>query len=171
MLSKDFAKVAELYCSSIPTFTSFSVFPFTDLVKYATISGIMYLPRAEVKQRLVQVSDVELALREMPVLAGLLHSFDNCQYHTFFECLLQLEGVLALDPYLRQHAATIIGVLRLRAYQQFLDSFKWWESEVGLRVAALYSRWLIVSACRYSLLTASCHGSSLKDRSTQRSIE
>lgn len=65
MIEKDFAKVAELYSTAVPTFTSFSVFSFNDLVKYAVITGIMYLPRPVLKSRLVSQSDVEIALMEM----------------------------------------------------------------------------------------------------------
>lgn len=124
MISKDFAKVADLYTKAIPTFTSFSVFSLNDLVKYAVISAIMCLPRSAIKKYLVEVSDVEIALLEMPVLQRLLRSFDECLYHEFFQSLLQLEEILKKDPYVRPHAAFVIGVLRLRAYQQFLDSFK-----------------------------------------------
>ena len=56
MIEKDFAKVAELYSTAVPTFTSFSVFSFNDLVKYAVITGIMYLPRPVLKSRLVSQS-------------------------------------------------------------------------------------------------------------------
>lgn len=124
MIAKDFAKVADLYTKAIPTFTSFSVFSLNDLVKYAIVSAIMYLPRRDIKKYLVEVSDVEMALLEMPVLKQLLASYDECRYHVFFESLLQLEGVLKSDPYLRQHSSFIIGNLRLKAYQQFLDSYK-----------------------------------------------
>lgn len=132
MISKDFAKVADLYTKAIPTFTSFSVFSLNDLVKYAVISAIMCLPRSAIKKYLVEVSDVEIALLEMPVLQRLLRSFDECLYHEFFQSLLQLEGILKKDPYVRPHAAFVIGVLRLRAYLQFLDSFKWREKCVGM---------------------------------------
>ena len=124
MIEKDFAKVAELYSTAVPTFTSFSVLSFNDLVKYAVITGIMYLPRPVLKSRLVSQSDVEIALMEMPTLQSLLLSFDECRYHDFFVSLLQLEGILKSDPYLRGSVSLIIDVLRLKAYQQFLDSFK-----------------------------------------------
>lgn len=132
MISKDFAKVADLYTKAIPTFTTFSVFSLNDLVKYAVISAIMCLPRSSIKKYLVEVSDVEIVLLEMPVFQRLLKSFDECLYHEFFQSLLQLEMLLKKDPYIRQHASFVIGVLRLRAYQQFLDSFKWREMGMGV---------------------------------------
>ena len=70
---------------------------------------------------------MEMALLEMPVLKQLLAAYDECRYHAFFESLLQLEGELKSDPYLRQHSSFIIGNLRLKAYQQFLDSYKRWR--------------------------------------------
>lgn len=78
MIDGDFAKVAELYSTAIPTFTSFSVFPFNDLVKYAVITGIIHLSRPTLKSRLVEQSDVEMTLLEMPSLRSLLMSFDEC---------------------------------------------------------------------------------------------
>ena len=124
MIDGDFAKVAELYSTAIPTFTSFSVFPFNDLVKYAVITGIIHLSRPTLKSRLVEQSDVEMALLEMPSLRSLLMSFDECRYHDFFVALLELEPILKEDPYLRKHTSQLIEALRLKAYQQFLDSFK-----------------------------------------------
>ena len=125
MLSGEYEKVALLYCKSIPTFTTFSVFSFNNLVQYAIITGIMYLSRPEIKTYLTSISDVEMVLLEMPILKRLLYSFDECRYHEFFLSLLDLEGVLLSDPYLRQKSSFIIELLRLKAYQQFLDSFKW----------------------------------------------
>ena len=37
---------------------------------------------------------------------------------------LELEPILKEDPYLRKHTSRLIEALRLKAYQQFLDSFK-----------------------------------------------
>lgn len=125
MMNGEYEKVASLFSKAIPTFTTFSVFRFTDLVRYAIITSIMYLQRAEIKQYLVAVSDVEIALFEIPVLKQLLMAFDECRYHAFFKALLDLEPILLADPYLRSYSSTIISRLRLRAYQQFLDSFKW----------------------------------------------
>ena len=127
MMNGDYEKVANLYAKAIPTFTTFSVFSFNDLIRYAIVTGIMHLSRSSIKQYLVSVSDVEIALFEMPVLKQLLYSFDECRYHDFFLSLLDLEGILLSDPYLRPNASKIIGVLRLKAYQQFLDSFKWYS--------------------------------------------
>ena len=124
-MNGEYEKVASLFSKAIPTFTTFSVFRFTDLVRYAIITSIMYLQRAEIKQYLVAVSDVEIALFEIPVLKQLLMAFDECRYHEFFKALLDLEPILLADPYLRSYCSTIISRLRLRAYQQFLDSFKW----------------------------------------------
>lgn len=125
MIAKDFAKVAELYCATIPTFTSFSVFSFNDFVKYAVITSIMTQPRSSIKQNLVNSSDVEMSLLEMDTLHKLLTSFDECKYRDFFYALLDLEPILKQDPYLLSSTSLIIGELRLKAYQQFLDSFKW----------------------------------------------
>lgn len=125
MMNGDYEKVASLYPKTIPTFTTFSVFSFNELVHYAVITGIMYLSRSDIKKYLVSVSDVEIALLDMPVLRQLLSSFDECRYHDFFVSLLNLESILLTDPYLRNNASSIIGTLRLKAYQQYLDSFKW----------------------------------------------
>lgn len=124
MLEKDFSRVAEIYSLAIPTFTSFALFSLNDLVKYAVISGIMHLSRPHIKSRLVEQSDVEIALMDMPVIHSLLHSFHECKYNQFFISLLELESVLKEDPYLHASVSHIIERLRLKAYQQFLDSFK-----------------------------------------------
>ncbi|KNB41500.1 26S proteasome non-ATPase regulatory subunit 6 [Blastocystis sp. subtype 4] len=125
MIEKDFAKVAELYSTAVPTFTSFSVFSFNDLVKYAVITGIMYLPRPVLKSRLVSQSDVEIALMEMPTLQSLLLSFDECRYHDFFVSLLQLEGILKSDPYLRvsNREDWDMNAIRRCTLQSMADSF------------------------------------------------
>ena len=124
MNDRDFARVAELYAKAIPTFSAFSVFSLNDLVKYATILGIMYLNRPDLKSYLVEQSDVEIALMDMPVLHTLIHSFHDCKYNQFFLCLLDLEGILKEDPYLHKSVSLIIEKMRLKAYQQYLDSFK-----------------------------------------------
>lgn len=124
MNDRDFARVAELYAKAIPTFSAFSVFSLNDLVKYATIIGIMHLSRPDLKSYLVEQSDVEIALMDMPVLHTLLHSFHDCNYSQLFLSLLDLESILKEDPYLHKSLSLIIEKLRLKAYQQYLDSFK-----------------------------------------------
>ena len=124
MNDRDFTRVAEIYAKAIPTFSAFSVFSLHDLVKYATIIGIMHLSRPDLKTYLIDQSDVEIALMDMPVLRTLLHSFYECNYSQLFLTLLDLETILKEDPYLHMSLSLIIEKLRLKAYQQYLDSFK-----------------------------------------------
>ena len=89
------------------------------------------LDKALVRQRIFLLSSGRNSTFEvcheysLPTLQKLLSSFDECRYRDFFLALLDLEPILKQDPYLLPSTSLIIGELRLKAYQQFLDSFKW----------------------------------------------
>ena len=47
MMNGDYEKVANLYAKAIPTFTTFSVFSFNDLIRYAIVTGNNTVEKSE----------------------------------------------------------------------------------------------------------------------------
>lgn len=124
MMDGQFLRVSELLLPIIATFTAFSVISFNELVLYATIAGLMHSKRSDLSQYLLNSSDVEMALLEMPTVNGLLRSFMDCNYSVFFHRLMELEQVILSDRLIHSQKNSIFHQLRKRAYSQFLDSYK-----------------------------------------------
>ncbi|GKT57721.1 26s proteasome subunit rpn7 [Colletotrichum tofieldiae] len=130
---------APLLLDSLSTFTSYELCTYSSLVVYSVLAGSVSLKRVDFKSKVVDapeikaiLGDAEMAIDFSP-LAQLVSSLYNGQYKYFFQALAEVEeNFLTQDRYLHEHKNWFIREMRLRAYQQLLQSYR----VVGLETMA-----------------------------------
>lgn len=121
---RDFTSAAKLLIDSLSTFSSPELLTFDKVTFYAVISGLMTLERAEIRDKLVQNSEVLSIIRKQPELEKLLDSYYRCKYRDFFHAFLALIEEIKVDENIGQHTKYIVKELRVMIYSQFLESYK-----------------------------------------------
>ncbi|ROW08441.1 hypothetical protein VMCG_03143 [Cytospora schulzeri] len=112
---------APLLLDSLSTFTSYELCTYSNLVVYSVLAGSVSLKRVDFKSK---VPEAEMAVDFSP-LAQLVSSLYSGRYKTFFQALANVEEqFLTQDRYLHEHKNWFIREMRLRAYQQLLQSYR-----------------------------------------------
>jgi len=77
------------------------------------------------KKKLIDSPEIHQFIDELLTLKTFLHSFYDCCYNEFFKSLIELmKTFIRSDYYLHIHANYYLRHIRLRAYQQFLQSYR-----------------------------------------------
>lgn len=84
LITRDFATAGQLFVSSLSTFSSPEIMSFEKMCFYTVISGLMTLSRQEIKEKVIDNSEVLTVVRENKHLERLLGSFYGCKYKEFF---------------------------------------------------------------------------------------
>ncbi|CAN0498046.1 unnamed protein product, partial [Discosporangium mesarthrocarpum] len=63
-------------------------------------------------------------INEIPNISRLVNSLYDCDYRSFMECVVELNGQLLRDRFMAQHSGYLVRELRMLAYTQFLDAYK-----------------------------------------------
>lgn len=121
---RDFRLAATQMLETITTFNSPEILPFSKLVFYATLLGVLSLPRKTVIEKLVRSSDVSTELRRSPRVEALLGAFHRCRYGDFFPALLDVHALVLKDEFLARHEHFVLRQARVVVYTQFLESYK-----------------------------------------------
>ena len=124
MMIRDFKKGAELFVSSIATFTAAEVMEFDDFVFYAVVLALLTQDRKTIKKEVIHSPDILAVNRDIPHLKNFGESFYNCDYKTFFVEYIEICERVNNDKYLKAHAQYYTKEMRLTAYKQYLESFK-----------------------------------------------
>ncbi|GMT24212.1 hypothetical protein PFISCL1PPCAC_15509, partial [Pristionchus fissidentatus] len=131
MSIRDFSGAASLFLEAVPTFGSYELMSYEQLVFYTVITSLMALERPDLRKKVVRCNEVQEQLTGGGVNGGLvlirqyLNSYYDCHYDTFFQSMAKLEETrLVVDRYLAPHAHFYSRGMRLRAYQQFLTPYK-----------------------------------------------
>ncbi|KAG7117322.1 26S proteasome regulatory subunit rpn7 like protein [Verticillium longisporum] len=146
---RSYAATAPLLLDSLSTFTSYELCTYSSLVdKMLALSGALSAgPGADDSSSAEEAStsvkkgaktavnlttlgssteqpEAEMAIDFSP-LAQLVTSLYNGSYKFFFQALAQVEeSFLAQDRYLHEHKQWFVREMRLRAYQQLLQSYR-----------------------------------------------
>jgi len=120
---REFQKAAELFLGAVPTFTSYELMSYEDLVSYTIITSLVSIPRKQIRKDLIEGSDIQQQLYTLPEIRQYLTSFYNCQYDQFFISLSQLETALKNNRYFSRHTQFYIREMRLAGYKQLLASY------------------------------------------------
>ena len=100
MLIRDFKKAADLFMSSIPTFTCVELLDYKDFIFYAVLMSMLTQNRKELKKEIVHSSDVLSVIRDIPHLKKFLNSFYDCDYKSFFQAFVGIIDTVKRDQYL-----------------------------------------------------------------------
>lgn len=121
---RNFEEAARLLLSTVSTFNSADVMSYSKLVFYATILSVLSLSRAEIKEKVVEKSEVTTELMQDETTRNFLEAFYRCKYAEFFPRLLVLSKLIQEDEFLRAHQKFILRRSRIVIYSQFLESYK-----------------------------------------------
>lgn len=124
MLIQDFKKAADLFVSSIATFTCTELLEYKQFIFYTVVMALVTQDRKTIKKQIIHSSDVLSVIRDIPNLKKYVESFYNCEYRMFFEAFAEILETLSNDVYLKDHAGHYAKEMRLVAYRQYLESFK-----------------------------------------------
>ena len=121
---RNFERAAQLLLSTISTYNSPEIMSYSTLIFYATVLSILSLPRSEIKEKVVEKSEVTTELMRDEVTRNFLDSYYRCKYNEFFPRLLSLHEKIQGDEYLSVHQKFILRKSRIVIYSQFLESYK-----------------------------------------------
>jgi 26S proteasome regulatory subunit N7 len=121
---RSFRQAAQLFAETLATFTSTEIFSYEDLVFYTVVSAIVSLDRVTLKSKLVDSPEIHTVIHKIPHLGEFLNAYYDGEYATFLEKLLDVMQLMQLDRYLSQHTHWFCREMRVRAYAQFLESYR-----------------------------------------------
>jgi len=120
---REFQKAANLFLEAVPTFTTYELMGYEELVSYCVVTCMVTINRKKMRSDLIEGSDIQEQMYGLPEMKKYLNSFYNCQYSQFFESLATMEGFLKADRYFSNHTQYYIREMRLGAYRQILASY------------------------------------------------
>merc|ERR1739848_280245 len=109
---REFQKAANLFLEAVPTFTTYELMSYEELVSYCVVTCMVTINRKKMRSDLIEGSDIQEQLYGLPEMKTYLNSFYNCQYSLFFESLATLEGFLKADRYFASHTQFYIREMR-----------------------------------------------------------
>lgn len=124
LLNRDVKGAAGLLIDCISTFSCTELCSYNDFILYAALSNILYLPRTELKSKIVDGPEILSIKNEIPVVYKLVSTLYECDYNAYLNTMVELHPVLVADRFLQPHAGYILRELHVLGYKQFLDSYK-----------------------------------------------
>jgi len=121
-----FEESAEGLLASIATFSATEIFDYDRLVKYVILASVLTLPRSVIYEKLICAPEIIQVIDTLPpYFASLLRSFYECRYNEFLRALIEtMREFVRVDAYLNVHSNFFLREMRLRAYSQFLESYR-----------------------------------------------
>jgi len=139
MSVRQFTNAANLFIDTLATFNSEELFSYEKNVLYTVITAIVCLDRVPLKEKVIDSPEVLTVINHIlkkgeitlsssggssSHLADMLNSFYNSEYKTFFQSLAYVTDAIHLEPYLEEHVHYFAREMRIRAYKQFLQSYR-----------------------------------------------
>lgn len=124
MMIQDFKRAADLFVSSIATFTCVELLEYKQFIFYAVVMALVTQDRKTLKKQIIQSSDVLSVINDIPHLKQYAESYYNCEYRLFFEAFAEILEAVSKDVFLKEHTSYYAKEMRLVAYRQYLESFK-----------------------------------------------
>jgi len=140
MSIRQFANSAKLFIDTLATFNSEELYSYEKNVFYTVITSIVCLERVALKEKVIDSPEVLTVINQIlskgtinlssssgggsSHLSDMLNSFYNSDYKTFFLSLAAVTDSMYLEPYLAEHINYFAREMRIRAYQQYLQSYR-----------------------------------------------
>lgn len=122
--SRDFRRAADLFLTSIATFTTYELLPYRTFVFYAVVVSVIALDRVALKKTVIDAPEILTVIDQIPHLPAFLNALHACNYKAFFQAFSGLTEDIRKDRYLNPHFRYILREVRVVAYSQFLESYK-----------------------------------------------
>eukprot|EP01105_Mastigella_eilhardi_P005485 TRINITY_DN17185_c0_g1_i1.p1 TRINITY_DN17185_c0_g1~~TRINITY_DN17185_c0_g1_i1.p1 ORF type:complete len:407 (-),score=137.47 TRINITY_DN17185_c0_g1_i1:122-1288(-) len=124
LIHRNFPEAARQFLDTISTFSAYELFDYPTLVQYTVVTAVATLPRADIKQKLIECPEVLSSISQLPHLKQLAWSLYNCEYGAFLVGLLQTMEEMRRDWLLAPHTLYFCREMRVRAYAQHLESYR-----------------------------------------------
>lgn len=125
ILKRQMEEAATTLIACVDTFNSPEIMSFKELVAYAVVLGVLWLPRKDIREKIMQNPEINSVLKEFPVLNDFRNAVFNMNYLKFFELLIRLsDEYLAVDVLLSKHRQSLLRRARIVIYSLFLESYK-----------------------------------------------
>ena len=124
MYQRDFKQAAQKFLDTIATFTSTEMFAYNTFVFYTVVISVFALDRVALREKVVRAPEILSAIDELPDVRELLNSLYNGHYAKFLRALVEVTTMLQRDWMLAVHAQYWNREMRIRAYSQFLESYR-----------------------------------------------
>jgi 26S proteasome regulatory subunit N7 len=124
LMNRNFKDSGKLFLEALMTFTNYELFDYKTFVFYTCITNIITVDRVTLKNRIIDNSDVVSCIREIPNLQNFLESFYNGNYQVFFYEFNEIIERTKNDFFLSKHNNYFVNEMRIKAYSQFLQSYK-----------------------------------------------
>ena len=100
MMIRDLKTAAELFLSSVATFTCTELMDYKTFVFYTVVTSMVSVERKIIRKEVVHSPDILAVIREIPHLKVFLESFYNCEYKVFFSEFVEIIDAVKKDVYL-----------------------------------------------------------------------
>lgn len=124
LLNRDVKDAASLLVDCIATFSCTELCTYTDFIVYAMLTNIFYLPRTQIKTKIIDGPEILSIVNEIPVVYKLVSALYDCDYKTYLHTIVELQPILIADRFLQPHAGYLLRELHVFGYKQFLESYK-----------------------------------------------
>ncbi|ORY34218.1 26S proteasome subunit RPN7-domain-containing protein [Naematelia encephala] len=122
---RDFKEAADLLIDSLSTFTATELMDYDEFVALTVLAAGVGCDRKGVKTKILASSEVTGCLPTLSHLATMTDSLYKSNYSQFFLSLAEVEQTYLLpDPLLAPHARYYVREMRIKAYQQLLESYQ-----------------------------------------------
>jgi len=124
LLQRDVKGAAELLVDCIATFSCVELCSYEEFLTYTILSNVLYLPRTELKKKVIDGPEILAIKSEIPVVYKLVNCFYDCDYSGFLQSIVDIQPLMVADRFLQPHSNYILRELHVLGYKQFLDSYK-----------------------------------------------
>lgn len=124
LLTRDVKGASSLLIDCIATFSCNELCSYSDFILYTMISNLLYLPRTEIKAKIVDGPEILSVKDDVSVVFKLVNALYDCDYKSYLHAMVEAETVLIADRFLQPHCGYIMRELHVLGYKQFLDSYK-----------------------------------------------
>jgi 26S proteasome regulatory subunit N7 len=124
LLARDVKEAASLLIDCVATFSCGELCPYPEFVVYTIISNILFLPRTELKSKIIDGPDILSVANKIPVVMKLVNALYDCDYKAYLHAMVEVQPILVADRFLQPHSGYIMRELHVLGYKQFLDSYK-----------------------------------------------
>ena len=124
ILARDIKGASSLLIDCVATFSCSELCSYKDFLVYAIITNTLFLPRPELKKKIIDGPDILSIAKEIPEVINLVNAFYECDYKAYLNAMVEVEPVLIADRFLQPHSGYLMRELHVMGYKQFLDSYK-----------------------------------------------
>uniref|UniRef100_A0A0N5AFI4 26S proteasome non-ATPase regulatory subunit 6 n=1 Tax=Syphacia muris TaxID=451379 RepID=A0A0N5AFI4_9BILA len=131
MSIRDMKGAAELFLEAVPTFGSYELISYEQLVFYTVVCSVYALERPNLRSKVIKCNEIQEQLTgggekgDLVPVKQYLDAYYGCRYDELFMLLAKLESErLKFDRYLAPHYNFYSRAIRLNAYKQFLTPYK-----------------------------------------------